>query len=104
MGVLPVIARELRAQARQPMTHWLRVVGGLAVAAAIGLALWKIGPLKTRAATKVIGSSWGAPGNPRALAQEFGVILFGVMNLFVFAVIWLFVPLATADARSSEPW
>ena len=102
MGVLPVIARELRAQARQPMTHWLRVVGGLAVAAAIGLALWKIGPLKTRAATKVIGSSWGAPWNPRNLVQEFGLTLFGVMNLFVFAVIWLFVPLATADAVSRE--
>jgi hypothetical protein len=34
MTLLPVIARELRAQSRQPMTYWLRVIG---VGAIIGV-------------------------------------------------------------------
>lgn len=40
MSVLPVIVRELRSQARQPLPYWLRLVGGLSVAAAMGAALW----------------------------------------------------------------
>ena len=34
--------------------------------------------------------------------QTFGTTLFGKMNLFIFVAIWLFVPLATADAVSRE--
>jgi ABC-type transport system involved in multi-copper enzyme maturation permease subunit len=34
--------------------------------------------------------------------QTFGTALFGKMNLFIFGAIWLFVPLAAADAISRE--
>jgi ABC-type transport system involved in multi-copper enzyme maturation permease subunit len=34
--------------------------------------------------------------------QTFGTALFGKMNFFIFAAIWLFVPLASADAISRE--
>jgi ABC-type transport system involved in multi-copper enzyme maturation permease subunit len=34
--------------------------------------------------------------------QTLGIALFGKMNLFIFAAIWLFVPLAAADAVSRE--
>jgi ABC-type transport system involved in cytochrome c biogenesis permease component len=34
--------------------------------------------------------------------QSFGTALFSKMNLFIFAAIWLFVPLASADALSRE--
>jgi ABC-type transport system involved in multi-copper enzyme maturation permease subunit len=34
--------------------------------------------------------------------QSFGAALFGKINLFIFAAIWIFVPLATADAVSRE--
>jgi len=31
MNILPVITRELRAQARQPFTFWVRVLGAVAL-------------------------------------------------------------------------
>jgi ABC-type transport system involved in multi-copper enzyme maturation permease subunit len=34
--------------------------------------------------------------------QSFGTALFSKMNLFIFTAIWLFVPLASADALSRE--
>src|SRR5882724_8508583 len=92
MSVLPVIIRELRAQARQPLTHWLRIIGGLSVVAAIVVALWSIGAIKPQS------QRIGLPN----LVQTFGTTLFGKMNLFIFLAIWLFVPLATADAVSRE--
>ena len=92
MSVLPVIVRELRSQARQPLTHWLRIIGGLSVVAAILAALWSIGAIKPQA------QSIASPN----LVQAFGTTLFGKMNLFIFLAIWLFVPLATADAVSRE--
>src|SRR5262249_26995347 len=56
-------------------------------------ALWTLGIIK-------------AAEGPRAalpsLVQTFGTTLFGKMNLFIFAAIWIFVPLATADAVSRE--
>src|SRR5438128_11738790 len=94
MAVLPVIVRELRSQARQPLTHWLRLLGGLSVLAAIAVALWTLGAIKSQARA----SGTGFPNT----VQTFGTTLFGKMNLFVFVAIWLFVPLATADAVSRE--
>src|ERR1700704_2861913 len=93
MSVLPVIVRELRAQSRQPLTHWLRIAGGVSVAGAIAAALWTMGTIKSQAG----GGNMLA--NP---VQTFGTTLFGKMNLFIFVAIWLFVPLATADAVSRE--
>src|SRR6266853_3723707 len=92
MSVLPVIVRELRSQARQPLTHWLRIVGGLSVVAAIVVALWSIGAIKPQEQRMALPN----------LVQTFGTTLFGKMNLFIFVAIWLFVPLATADAVSRE--
>src|SRR5436190_23925330 len=91
MSVFPIIVRELRSQARQPLTHWLRMLGGLSVVAAIAVALWTIGAIKAQA-----GNSFANT------VQTFGTTLFGKMNLFIFVAIWLFVPLASADAVSRE--
>ncbi len=93
MSVWPVIVRELRSQARQPLTHWLRIIGGLSLVAAGAWALWTMGILK--------GKTQGTLGLSNT-AQTFGTTLFGKLNLFIFVVIWLFVPLATADAVSRE--
>ena len=93
MSVLPVIVRELRSQARQPLTYWLRLVGGISVVLAIGMALWTMGA--------ITGQARGSYGFQNTV-QAFGTALFGKMNLFIFLAIWLFVPLATADAVSRE--
>jgi ABC-type transport system involved in multi-copper enzyme maturation permease subunit len=100
MSVLPVIGRELRAQARQPLTYWLRIIGGISLACALGFALWKLNTIRNWAAAR----PWFAPGgiglgNPY---RAFGAALFGELNLFMFGAIWLFVPLAAADAVSRE--
>src|SRR2546427_2032011 len=91
MSVFPIIVRELRSQARQPLTHWLRLLGGLSVLAAIAVALWTMGAIKAQG-----GNSFANT------VQTFGTTLFGKMNLFIFGAIWLFVPLASADALSRE--
>lgn len=96
MSVLPVIVRELRAQSRQPLTYWLRIVAGLSLACALGLALWAA---SARVLPVWIGG--GAPISPNPI-RTFGSALFGKLNLFIFAAIWLFVPLAAADAVSRE--
>ena len=100
MSVIPVIVRELRAQARQPLTHWLRVAGGISVVGAIVAALWAVGETTYQAN----GLSMIAPfaGPARNQFQTFGTTLFSKMNLFIFTSIWLFVPLASADALSRE--
>jgi len=108
MSVLPVIVRELRAQARQPLTHWLRMVGGISVVGAIAAAFWAA----RQTQGQQIGGQWiywaRATGwSPFAgpapnQFQSFGTTLFSKMNLFIFTAIWLFVPLASADALSRE--
>jgi ABC-type transport system involved in multi-copper enzyme maturation permease subunit len=102
MSVLPVIARELKAQARQPLTYWLRLVGGTALACAIAFALWTMHSVSRTGYASPF--PWGVGGgntvaNP---LRDFGTALFGKMNLLIFGVIWLFVPLAAADAVSRE--
>ncbi len=76
---MPIIFRELRAQSRQPMTYWLRVVG-------IGAILGVMALLDLR------GSS----------PSEVGGHLFSALNATLFISIWIFVPLLTADAISRE--
>src|SRR5437588_946366 len=106
MSVLPVIARELRSQARQPMTYWLRLVGAISVACAIALAIWTMS--RTMNQWQLLSNSRQfsfrglAPPVPPNPAQTFGTALFGKMNLFIFVAIWIFVPLASADAVSRE--
>jgi ABC-type transport system involved in multi-copper enzyme maturation permease subunit len=100
MSILPVIIRELRAQARQPLTHWLRIVGGISVVGAIAAALWSVRVISYHATGLSTIFPSGGPG-PNQF-QSFGTTLFSKMNLFIFTAIWLFVPLASADALSRE--
>ena len=83
MNVLPVISRELRAQARQPMTHALRLlaVGGL-----------------------LFGGSWFVVNNALALNlnQNVGRELFQFLHLALFISICLIVPFSAADCISIE--
>src|SRR2546421_7589491 len=78
MNLLPVIVREMRAQSRQPMTYWLRVIG-------IGAIIGVMALVDLR----------GAP-------SELGGRLFSALNATLFLSIWIFVPLLTADTISRE--
>jgi len=100
MSVLPVISRELRAQARQPLTYWLRIAGGISLASALAFAFWTLHRTRTSVGTAPWLAIAGIP--VPNLYQTFGTALFGKLNLFIFAAIWLFVPLAVADAVSRE--
>jgi ABC-type transport system involved in multi-copper enzyme maturation permease subunit len=79
MKLLPVIMRELRAQARQPFTFWLRVLGVLAVL----LAAW-------------------AFTADHGVEARLGPRLFARLHLIGNLAIWILVPLATADCISRE--
>lgn len=92
MSLWPVIARELKSQARQPWTYGLRVVGGVLVAAAFAGASWTLRAFDSP-------NSPGAVSNP---VNAFGTALFGKLNLMIFLAVWVFVPLSTADAISRE--
>lgn len=79
MKALPVIWRELRAQARQPFTFWLRVL-------AVGLLL--------------LGGWWFAASYELTPGQ--GGFLFSQMHLMMYCALWLLVPLGAADCLSRE--
>jgi len=79
MNAAPVIQRELRAQARQPLTHWLRAATvGLTLAAILSFAL----------------SHDFSPGS--------GAALLSYLHGWLSWAIWLFVPTLTADCLSRE--
>lgn len=79
MNVLPVITRELRAQARQPFTFWLRMLGV--------------------AALLVCGFLFASD---TSFMPNRGGALFGYMHLTLFGAVWLLVPLGAADCLSRE--
>jgi hypothetical protein len=79
MRWLPVIARELRSEARQPFTYWIRLV-----AAAIALAIAALGSF----------DRW--QGNWRG--NEF----FDIVQPTLFSLIWLMAPIMTCDSISRE--
>ena len=79
MTVLPVIARELRASARQPFTYYLRVLGVTALLVASALF-----------------------GMQQGFAPGFGRQLFAALHCALFGAIWLLVPMLTADCISRE--
>jgi ABC-type transport system involved in multi-copper enzyme maturation permease subunit len=97
VSVLPVIVRELKAQARQPFTYWLRVIGGVSVAIAFGVAFFAMERLNG------LRLGWGptVSTNPNPV-ETFGIALFGKLNYLIFLAIWIFVPLSIADAISRE--
>ena len=79
MNVLPVITRELRAQARQPFTFTLRVagVGAMLAAASLFAMQYSTGP-------------------------DLGAVMFRYLHLTLFCAIWILVPLSAADCISRE--
>jgi ABC-type transport system involved in multi-copper enzyme maturation permease subunit len=79
MTVLPVIARELRASARQPFTYYLRVLGVTALLLASVLFGLQVG-----------------------FRPAFGRELFAALHCALFGAIWLLVPMLTADCISRE--
>jgi ABC-type transport system involved in multi-copper enzyme maturation permease subunit len=76
----PVIARELRAEARHPVNYWLRVLGALVF---LVLPFVPVGPM-----------IWSP--------SRQGLEMFRAMNYILGAAIWLVVPLLTADCISQE--
>ena len=79
MTILPIIARELKEQARRRSTYGLRMVGFVAVFAAAVQFTLRIGL------------------HPRA-----GPILFRELHEVLFAAIWILIPFMTADCISQE--
>ena len=79
MTVFPVIARELRASARQPFTYYLRVVGVAAMLLACLLF-----------------------GLDHGFETGMGRQLFWALHCTLFGAIWVLVPMLTADSISRE--
>ncbi len=79
MNVLPVISRELRAQARQPFTYWLRVLG--------------LGAMLGAAGAFMVG---------RGLTPGDGGRLFAFLHATLLLSIWVLVPMSVADCLSQE--
>lgn len=79
MNVLPVIARELRTQARQPFTYWLRMLGLVAMLGAVGAFMLESGL---------------TPGS--------GGRLFAFLHTTLLLSIWVLVPMSVADCLSQE--
>jgi len=79
MNLLPVVTRELRDQARQPFTYWLRVLGLVAM---LGAAL-----------TFVL---------EHGLTPGEGGRMFAFLHGTLLLSIWVLVPLSVADCLSQE--
>src|SRR5262245_32263709 len=79
MTVLPVIVRELRAEARHAFNYWLRVLGALALLF-VTIVMW-------------LDQGFSAQGGGK---------LFGNLNTTLFFSIWILVPMLTADCISRE--
>ena len=80
MTLLPLLQRELGAQARQPSTHWVRVAAVAALILVFGFVM-------------SVGES---------SAAELGRKLFGALDLLAYYLIWILVPLLAADCLSHE--
>src|ERR1035441_1435517 len=79
MNVLPVIARELRASARQPFTYYVRALGATALLLASLLF-----------------------GAYRGFEIGLGRQLFGALHCTLFCAIWVLMPLLRAFCISRE--
>jgi ABC-type transport system involved in multi-copper enzyme maturation permease subunit len=77
-GIWSIVQRELRVTARRPLTHWLRVVGGVA-----GVFVF-------------CSSAWNIP------SAQVGPILFHGIHTLLMALIFIVVPALTADCISRE--
>lgn len=79
MRIVSVIHRELRVQARQPFTYWLRAVGLLVLLAGGTLFL-----------------------EDELFEANLGGRLFGAMHFLCYLALWILLPLAAADCISRE--
>lgn len=79
MNVLPVVVRELRAQARQPFTFSLRMLGVIAL---LGGGVFFLSNF--------------------AFSPNRGGLLFGYLHLILVCSVWILVPLGAADCLSRE--
>lgn len=79
MNVLPVINRELRAEARHAFTYWLRVIGAGAVIAVACFFILMHG-----------------------FRVDEGAILFAQLHGTLHGALWIMVPLLAADCISRE--
>jgi len=80
MNARPVLLRELRAEARNPISYWLRIVGAGVVIAAFAFLMWSQGRLTPQA----------------------GAWLFAELHYTLFFAVMIFAPLLTADCISRE--
>jgi ABC-type transport system involved in cytochrome c biogenesis permease component len=98
MTVGPVIVRELRSQARQPLTYWLRVVAAGAAFGMLGFVLLQM----YRAEVMWAATARGALASGANPFSGFGALLFGQLNATIFVCNCLLAPLLTADCISRE--
>lgn len=78
--ILPMVQREMRAEARRPANYWVRVLAGAAVLAVC----------------------WSGASRDGILPSHLGPMLFGTLNGIIFGAIWVLVPLLAADCLSAE--
>jgi ABC-type transport system involved in multi-copper enzyme maturation permease subunit len=90
----PVIFRELRAESRRPFTYWLRIIGAVAILAAVLFTLQQPSRWSVR-------TPFGAAPVFQS-HQIMGRLLFGNVNAALFALTWIIVPLLTADCINRE--
>jgi ABC-type transport system involved in multi-copper enzyme maturation permease subunit len=80
MNAAPVISRELKAEARNPLNYWFRLLGAAVVMAGFTIIML----------------------NQRGSAAALGARLFRELNSMLFFSIAIFVPMLTADCLSRE--
>ena len=78
MNLLPIITRELRAEARQPVNYGLRMLGAAVLTVVLGVLL------------------------ANQEGKQSGGNAFLAMSVVVFCGIWIVVPILTADCLSRE--
>src|SRR5881397_221203 len=93
MNLLPVIVRELRAQSRQPMTYWLRVIGLGAIISVMALVDLRGAPseLGGRLFSALNAALFLTPLTPIG-------IVFGKSLIHTFRAITLFLAVLSALA------
>src|SRR5260221_11497484 len=80
MTALPLVTRELQAEAGRPFNYWLRALGAGSVLAAFMLTSL----------------------NLQAAPAQHGAALFMALNSALSIAIWILVPVLTADCISRE--
>ena len=78
MNAAPVIVRELRAESRNPVNYFIRLLGAALVTGIFFLGAW--------------ADSDSITGNE----------IFAILSVMIFFGLWIFVPLMTADCISRE--